>query len=154
MSTNWGQSQPAPLALWSLIHSRFPETRMLGIYNPDHDDHGEGRALDVGLLVGRPAEAQVAWGLITDVLLPNQAEIDWSYFIWDQWMWYPDARGKQRGGFKGDHTNHIHISWSREASQRKSFPQTASALDALARKIGGGVEDEATQASYYRPYSR
>lgn len=154
MGTNWDQSQPAPLALWQLVTSNFPHARNLGIYNPGHEDHGEGRALDIGLLANRPDESEIAWGLIEDVLKPNQAEIGWSYFIWDQWIWYPDARGRQKGGFKGDHTNHIHVSWSRSASQKGSFPASARAMGLLMRKLAGGVEDEARQVSDARLYCR
>ena len=153
MGINWGQAQPSPSTFWNLVHSRFPETRFLGIYNPKADDHDEGRAVDIGLLVSRATENEIAWRLINDVLLPNVTEIGWSYFIYDQWIFYPDARGQQQGGFKGDHTNHIHVSWSRADSQKISFPSALSALDALVREIRGGVEDEATQSSYMDPSS-
>ena len=152
MAINWSQEQPAPQALWRLVHSHFPLVRNLGIYNPGHDAHGEGRALDIGLLVTRPNEKEIAWGLIEDVLKPNKLEIGWSYFIWDQWIWYSDARGQQKGGFKGDHTNHIHVSWSQTNSQKNSFPQTNMALSQLLWKLVGGVEDEKMQVSYVRPY--
>jgi hypothetical protein len=154
MGINWSQEQPAPKALWNIVHSNFPQTRNLGIYNTDADDHSEGRALDIGLLVVRSEESAIAWGLIEDVLKPKQSEIGWSYFIWDQWIWYPDTRGQQRGGFKGDHTNHIHVSWSRDTSQRNAFPETALAVSALLRKIYAAVEDDARGVSESRPYCR
>src|SRR5262245_49452141 len=34
MAINWNQPQPAPRALWGLVHVNFPQTRFLGIYNP------------------------------------------------------------------------------------------------------------------------
>jgi len=135
MAINWSKEQPAPQALWQLVHKYFPVARNLGIYNPGHDDHGEGRALDIGLLVSRPDEKEIAWGLINDVLKPNQAEVGWSYFIWDQWIWYPDARGQQQGGFQGDHTNHIHVSWSQTTSQKSEFPTANIAMGVLLRKL-------------------
>ncbi|MCP5459644.1 MAG: hypothetical protein H6971_08470 [Gammaproteobacteria bacterium] len=135
--TNWNQSQPAPQKLWTLVHTNFPVTRNLGIYYQDHDDHGEGRALDIGLLVSKPEENRIAWGLIEDVLVPLKDEIAWSYFIWDQWIWYPDKRGKQKGGFTGNHTNHIHVSWSRANSQKIGFPQTEKALSDLRKLLSG-----------------
>ena len=152
MSTNWGQAQPSPLAFWKLVHSHFPVTRNLGIFQSDADDHDEGRALDIGLLVSRSDENQLAWGLIEDVIKPNRPEIMWSYFIWDQWIWYPDSRGQQKGGFKGDHTNHIHVSWARDDSQKTSFPLSGRAMDLLLRKITGAVEDDKRQVSDVRPY--
>ena len=135
MAINWSKEQPAPQALWQLVHKHFPVARNLGIYNPGHDDHGEGRALDIGLLVSKPDENEIAWGLINDVLKPNQAEIGWSYFIWDQWIWYPDVRGQQKGGFKGDHTNHIHVSWSQTTSQKSGFTTADIAMGGLSRKL-------------------
>ena len=148
--TNWNREQPAPRAVWNLVSARFPNVRFLGIYNPGHDDHGEGRALDLGLLVSVPEENILALGLIR-VFQSVQVEMAWSYLIYDQDIYYSDVRGKQRGGFKGNHTNHIHVSWSRANSQRQQFPALIRELDFLA--TGGGVEDEDSQASYDRPYS-
>ena len=147
---NWNQNQPAPLVVWGLISPRFPDVRWLGIYVAGADDHGEGRAVDLGLLVNRPEENILALNLV-DLFQRVQGEVGWDCLIYDQFIYYSDYRGKQRGGFKGDHTNHIHISWSRAASQKKTFPQLIRELDFLAS--GGGVEDEDSQASYYRPYS-
>jgi hypothetical protein len=135
MTINWSKEQPSPQALWQLVQKHFPGARNLGIFNPGHDDHGEGRALDIGLLVSKPDENEIAWGLIDSVLKPNQAELGWSYFIYDQWIWYSDHRGQQKGGFKGDHTNHIHVSWSQAASQKGAFPGTDTAMGAVKGKI-------------------
>jgi|GEM_PF-7073103 len=132
--------QPAPKAFWSLVHAQFPITQFLGIHNPGHDDHGEGRALDIGLNVKEPSENEIAWGLVNDVLLPNKAEIGWSYFIWDQWIWYPDKRGQVKGGFKGNHTDHIHVSWSRLTSQNTMFPDATAAMRELSRKLETTLE--------------
>jgi hypothetical protein len=149
----WDRAQPAPLAVWNLIHPRFPNLRFegFGIYNPGHGDHGEGRALDLGrLLVSEPEEHVLALGLIR-VFQTVKTEMSWSYLIYDQDIYYSDIRGQQRGGFVGDHTNHIHVSWSRANSQTVLFPQLIRELDFLA--TGGGVEDEGSQSSVYRPYS-
>jgi hypothetical protein len=150
MAPNWNQEQPAPQTVWNLVTSRFPNVRFLGIYNPGHDDHGEGRALDLGLLVSVPEENILAYGLI-QAFQTAKHEVGWSYFIYDQYIYYNDVRGKQKGGFKGDHTNHIHISWSQGTSQRTQFPRLIRELDFLA--TAGGVDDEDTQTSSYRPYS-
>lgn len=134
MAINWNQQQPAPTVFWQLVHEQFPVTRNLGIYNPGHEDHGEGRALDIGLLVSKPEENEIAWGLINDVLKPHQAEIGWSYFIWHKWIWYPKS-GQQEGGFKGDHTNHIHVSWSQATSQNNMFQTAGTAMAGLVSKL-------------------
>src|SRR4051812_9715241 len=70
MAINWQQAQPAPQALWALVHVNFPEARNLGIYSPRNvagtntpSAHAEGRALDIGLLVSRPREKTIGDGL-------------------------------------------------------------------------------------------
>jgi hypothetical protein len=150
VSINWKKNQPAPLTVWNLVSPRFPVVRWLGIFVADADDHGEGRAVDLGLLVSRPEENILALSLV-DIFHRVKHEVGWDYLVYDQFIYYNDSRGQQRGGFKGDHTNHIHVSWSRAASQKSTFPQLIRELDFLA--TGGGVEDEGSQSSYYAPYS-
>jgi hypothetical protein len=150
MGINWNQAQPAPKAIWTIIHSRIPITTDLGIYNPGHDDHGEGRAVDIGLRANVPTERQLAYDLIR-LFRSNAAEVGWSYLIWNKQIWYNDSRGGPlNNGFKGAHTDHIHVSWSQLKSQNTVFPDFTRDLDAYVAL--GGVADEPTQASYYQPY--
>lgn len=87
-----GNEQPAPLTVWQLIHPRFPEVTYQGIsMPPGHEDHSEGRALDLGLHARSPLQRQLADALLT-ILIRNAGEIAWSYIIWNHFIWYNDAR--------------------------------------------------------------
>lgn len=128
-----GNEQPAPLTVWQLIHPRFPEVTYQGIsMPPGHEDHSEGRALDLGLHARSPLQRQLADALLT-ILIRNAGEIAWSYIIWNHFIWYNDARGGPHP-YTGPnpHTDHIHISWSRSKSQLVSFPNLLRDLSALA----------------------
>lgn len=155
--TNWNIDQPAPKALWQIIHSRFPDrTRFLGIsMPPGHEDHSEGRALDVGIRAWIPAEKELAEKLV-GALCDFSFEVNWSYFIWNKQITYSDDRGGPQPyprAAKMPHTEHIHISWSRASSGFSNFAGFANALDGILKDESGGVEDEETQSSFTRPYS-
>jgi hypothetical protein len=79
---NWNVDQPAPKALWQIIHSHFPDkTRSLGIsMPPGHEDHSEGRALDVGIRAWIPQEKKLAEKIV-EALVDHSSEVNWSYFI-------------------------------------------------------------------------
>jgi hypothetical protein len=134
---NWKKEQPAPRAIWEIIHSRFPyKTRFLGIFaGPNKQDHSEGRALDVGVRVWIPSERELASYLILS-LCDFSFEVGWSYMIWNKQIWYPDGaepRVYERAATM-PHTDHIHISWAREYSQFKDFPAFSNDLDELRAK--------------------
>ena len=130
MPVNWNQPQPAPLALWTLVHTNFPQTRFLGIYNRRNvagtntpSAHAEGRALDIGLLASRPGEKLLGDQLF-GLLIRDAAELGLDHVIWNRQIW-STARGGPRPytGFS-PHTDHIHVAFTREGSQRTSFPRT------------------------------
>jgi hypothetical protein len=154
--TDWNMDQPAPKALWQIIHSRFPDrTRFLGIsMPPGFEDHSEGRALDVGIRAWVPAEKELAEKLIV-ALNDFSFEVMWSFFIWNRQITFNNGLGPQPypRAVKMPHTEHIHISWSRISSGGASFVGFANALDGILRDESGGVEDDATQSSFSRPYS-
>ena len=154
---NWNIDQPAPKALWQIIHNHFPDrTRFLGIsMPPGHEDHSEGRALDVGIRAWIPAEKELAEKLVA-ALCDFSFEVNWSYFIWNKQITYSDDRGGPQPyplAAKMPHTEHIHISWSRTSSGFSNFAGFANALDGILRDESGGVDDEETQSSFTRPYS-
>ena len=148
--------QPAPRAIWNIINSRFPQTRFLGILMPPgHEDHSEGRALDVGLWAWVPAEKRLAYRLI-DILRDYSFEVGWSYLIWNKQIWYSDDRGgplPYERAAEMPHTEHIHISWSEAASKKSTFNAFRHGMDELLKEEHGGVEDEHARASFMRPYS-
>jgi hypothetical protein len=137
-SHNWNAAQPAPQAMWYVVRQNFLHVRWLGLLMPPgHEDHSEGRAIDLGLLVTVPYEANLAEEIIR-LLIAHVAEIGWSYFIWNRQIWISDApiHAAPYTG-KSAHTEHIHISWSRENSQRRFFPHFIAALSELRQRIEG-----------------
>jgi hypothetical protein len=134
-SHNWGQPQPAPQTLWHIVHQNFPRVRFSGIMRePGHQDHSEGRAVDLGLFASQPEEAQLAGELIS-LLLANSKELGWAYFIWNRQIWSGDTGTPTAYTGDNPHTDHIHISWSRENSQRSHFPSFAQAVINLRHKL-------------------
>ncbi len=124
--------RPAPLAVWGLIHPRFSEITFQGISRgPGHEDHSEGRALDLGLSARNPNHRRLADALLT-IFIRNAGELGWSYIIWNHFIWYSDARsGPYPYTGENPHTDHIHVSWSRSKSQLTSFPNMLRDLSAL-----------------------
>src|SRR3954451_10847152 len=93
MPINWNQPQPAPRALWSLVHPNFPYTRFLGIYNRRNvagtntpSAHAEGRALDIGLFVSEPVEKMLGDALF-NLFIKNAAELGLDHVIWNRQIW-------------------------------------------------------------------
>jgi hypothetical protein len=129
MPVNWNQPQPAPRALWSLVHANFPQTRNLGIYNPRNvagtntpSAHAEGRALDIGLLVSRPNEKMIGDELFK-LFIKNSGELGLDHVIWDRQIWsqvHPKLRPYHG---HSPHTDHVHVAFTREGSQSTSFPR-------------------------------
>lgn len=111
MGINWNKPQPAPTIVWDLVHNYFQQTRFIGIMRePGHQDHSEGRALDIGLNAFNSEDRWLAYELIR-IFREVGGEVGWSYLIWNKQIWYNDKRGGPHDkGFKGDHTDHIHIS--------------------------------------------
>src|SRR5262249_24654347 len=130
MPPNWNQPQPAPRALWALVHSNFPQTRFLGIYNRRNvagtntpSAHAEGRALDIGLLATQPGEKALADQLF-DLLIQNAAELGLDHVIWNRQIWSTARGGPRPYTGVSPHTDHIHVAFTREGSQRTTFPRT------------------------------
>lgn len=127
-----GNEQPAPLTIWKLVHRQFPEITYEGIgMPPGHEDHSEGRALDLGLHARNSTQRPLADALV-ELFRRNAGEVGWSYIIWNHQIWYSDARGGPLP-YTGPnpHTDHIHISWSRNKSVLINFPNLIRDLNAL-----------------------
>jgi hypothetical protein len=130
MSPNWNQPQPAPKALWALVHTNFPQTRFLGIYNRRNvagtntpSAHAEGRALDIGLLVTRPDEKELGDQLFA-LLIRNAQELGLDHVIWNRQIWSTTRGGPRHYTGVHDHTDHIHVAFTRAGSQQTVFPRT------------------------------
>jgi len=124
----WDRPQPAPLALWRIIHANFPQTRNLGIFNPRNiagtrtpSLHSEGRALDIGLFASVTRERTIA-----DLLFGDFAEIgvllQLEELIWNHQIWSDSRRYIHPYTGVNPHTDHIHVGFTRAGSQQQDFP--------------------------------
>lgn len=126
--TNWNGPQPGPRALWNLLHANFPVARNLGIYNPRNvagtnkaSYHSEGRALDIGLLVSRPNEKVIGDALFR-IFVNTSSDLGLEEIIWNRQIW--SARKPTVHPYAGHspHGDHVHLGFSRDASQKTAFP--------------------------------
>jgi hypothetical protein len=128
MSINWNGPQPAPKALWHLVHANFPQTRNDGIYNPRNiagthtaSLHAEGRALDIGLKVTVPDEKLIADQLF-QLFVDSAALVGFQEIIWNRQIWSQTHRTIHHYTGHDPHTGHIHAGFTRLASQSATFP--------------------------------
>ena len=126
----WNGPQPAPRALWQAVHSNFPVTRNLGIYNrrnvagthtPSH--HAEGRALDIGLNATIRDEKLLGDQLYV-LLIASANDLGLDEIIWNRQIW--SSRRPHLHPYTGHspHTDHIHVGFTRAASQRALLPSS------------------------------
>lgn len=126
----WNGPQPAPKALWQLIHANFPQSRNDGIYNDRNiagtqtkSLHAEGRALDIGLDVTNASDKLVADRLF-DAFIDSAVEIGLQEIIWNRQIWSSAKPSVHVYTGHDPHTGHIHVGFTREASQQTMFPQS------------------------------
>ncbi len=135
----WNTNQPAPQEVWRITKLYIPRTRWLGIWMPPgYEDHSEGRAVDIGLWAWVPEEKDVAEAIV-ELLKKKMAEVGWSYFIWNKQIWLNDKPAPEVYKGKSAHTEHIHISWNRETSQRRSFPTFGAELAKIGSTYPGAA---------------
>jgi len=129
---NWQQNQPAPAHAIRMIHANFPQVKNLGIYvcrnikgTTTKSAHSEGRALDIGINANKPEEKVVGDALFHALIrAAHKSSID--NIIWNRQIWSVSKGGPRpwignypKGGPKNPHTDHIHVEWTRDGSQRE-----------------------------------
>jgi hypothetical protein len=144
MSTNWNGPQPAPKALWLVIHANFPTTRNLGIYNPRNvagtktpSHHAEGRALDIGLLASNPDEKPLGDELF-QLFIDSEDDLGLDEIIWNHQISSASRPAIHPYAGLDPHTNHIHVGFTRPASQKTVLPASFLLRVAILRT---GLED-------------
>ena len=137
MAINWDQAQPAPKALWTLVHANFHQTRFVGIFNKRNiagtstpSLHAEGRALDIGLLVARPDE-KVLGDQLFQLLIDNADELGLSEVIWNKKIWSTTNTTPHTYTGVNPHIDHVHVGFTRDGSQLDNFPHTMLDLSIL-----------------------
>jgi hypothetical protein len=150
MAPNWNGPQPAPKALWALVHDYFPRARSLGIYNvrtvagtSKLSFHAEGRALDIALYAVLSSE-KLLGNQLFELLIRNARELGLDHVIWDRRIWSTAGGGPRLylGKKQGPHTNHLHVAFTRPGSQQRAFPRTRAELRALSdslNELDGGA---------------
>lgn len=143
MAIDWNKPQPAPKALWKIVKRNFPSARFLGIYNKRNvagtkkpSSHSDGRALDIGLLVSRSREKEIGDGLFA-LFIKNAKELGLHHVIWNKKIWSTTRGGPRAYKGANSHRDHIHLAFTRAASQKTKFPKTAFAIAVLR----SGIED-------------
>jgi hypothetical protein len=128
---DWSHNQPAPTHAIRMIHANFPQVKNLGIYvcrnikgTTTKSAHAEGRALDIGLNAHRPAEMVVGDAIFHALIrAAHKSGIDnviWNHQIWSVANGGPRPWGGKysNGALKNPHTDHVHVEWTRDGSQR------------------------------------
>ena len=149
MASSWNGPQPAPKAVWTLVHNQFPVARFQGIYNNRNvagtntpSAHAEGRALDIGLFVSRPAEKELGDQLFA-IFIGDAAELGVWHVIWNRRIWSTTKGGPRAYTGSNPHTDHVHVAWTRAGSQRTSFPKFVLRL----AQLRTGLEELASSRS-------
>ena len=126
--TDWSGPQPAPRALWEAVHANFPNVRNLGIYSPRYvagthtpSHHSEGRALDIGLNVTLPDEKRLGDKLFT-LLIDCARDLGLDEIIWNHRIWCMHRPLVYPYQGQNPHDDHIHVGFTRTASQNKTLP--------------------------------
>ncbi|HWH33436.1 MAG TPA: hypothetical protein VNU01_12270, partial [Egibacteraceae bacterium] len=118
--------KPGTLALRNLLLGTNPGTRNLGIGRScgagGQSEHKEGRALDWGVLVSRPAERAAADRFVAQLMATDAQgnphamarRMGVMYVIWNRQIWsaYRPAAGWRAYGGPSPHTDHVHVSLS------------------------------------------
>lgn len=140
--SKWNQTQPAVKSLDALIRKYLPTvTRTdIGVIvrktrgGEQMSAHSEGRAIDAFV------DAKVAWEKDTgdrlfNLTIEHESELGLDHVIWNREIWSP---GRGRGVYprpddlnkagRHPHTDHVHIAFTQDGSQRTSFPDFERAL--------------------------
>ncbi len=128
---NWQQNQPAPSHAIRMIHANFPQVKNLGIYvcrnikgTSTKSAHAEGRALDIGINANK-AEEKVVGDALFHALIRAAHKSGIRNIIWNRQIWSekggprPWTGTYKNGAPKNPHTDHIHVEWTRDGSQRE-----------------------------------
>lgn len=140
----WNGPQPAPRALWDLVHANFPQTRFDGIFNPRNiagtntpSLHAEGRAVDIGLSVGVPLEKTIGDSLF-GIFVDLAGQMGLQEIIWNRDVWSTQRPVVHTYTGHDPHTDHIHAGFTRDASGRAQMP---GALLIRIAALRTGLED-------------
>lgn len=131
--------QPGATALMDWALRRYDDATNMGIFNPRPirggtvlSVHAEGRAVDVGFPVRRPAGHPEGWRLARD-LASRHRELGVQQIIWAGQIWRNTSKAwgdysVPAGG--SDHFDHVHIELTRAAGKALTSQQIIRAFTA------------------------
>ena len=91
-----------------------PRTTAMGTFS----FHSEGRAADIYLSAGEPTQLQVGDGLFA-MFIRWHALLGVDHVIWNRQIWSEDQGGPRQYMGRRDHRDHVHVAFTRAASQRQ-----------------------------------
>lgn len=128
---DWNRNQPIVkfLRRWiptvfPIIHRQKPEGRGIGGYENkltefgNLSDHAEGRAADIYLIAKDVTQKKIGDGLF-EIFKDRHLELGVSQVIWNRQIWTKarETEGVRKYNGKKAHTDHVHISFTRNGSQ-------------------------------------
>lgn len=147
---NWKRNQPIFFQLELLLVENFPFLTELGYgkrwsgmgayvnrttRSGGVSHHAEGRAVDIYLSAFKSAERRLGDGLF-ELFIANGRALGVDHVIWNHriWSWERGGPRPYTNRQNGPHTDHVHVSFTRAASQQQ--PDILSKLiPALRRKL-------------------
>jgi hypothetical protein len=139
---NWNKAQSAPLALYHIVHSNFPETNNLGIYvvrnvagTKKLSLHATGRALDIGLSAFDP-EQKFLGDQLFKLFIKYGSQIGPDHVIWNRKIWSPIKTDPRSYTGKSPHIDHLHVAFTPEGSQRQRTSFCGLALEIATLRSG------------------
>lgn len=140
---NWKGPQPGLIALRHLIYANLAMIHRMGIYEDRFiagtaikSHHAEGRALDIYLSVSVDEQKDLG-DQLTSAFMDCARAVGIDEVIWNRQVWTAKHPSLQPYHGKKPHTDHVHVGFTRQGSQRTSFGPLASRL----AQIRTGMQD-------------
>lgn len=150
MAIDWKQDQPIILQLRLVLVETFPFFTRLGYskhwsgmggfvdrttHGGGFSAHAEGRAMDIYLSAFKADEKRLGDGLF-DLFRTHSVALGVDHVIWNRRIWSRDKGGPRAytNAANGPHTNHVHVAFTRQGSQRQP-PILRPLLENLRRRL-------------------
>jgi hypothetical protein len=149
---NWNGPQPGPLLLRDLILVNFPLVKKIGIYNNRTvagstrlSHHAEGRALDI-YLHAHTAPQKVLGDLLFAAFIELAEDVGADQVIWNRQIWSTQRPTLRRYGGVSPHEDHIHVGFTKDGSQFRTFGLLPARLAQIRTDLEAGRTQAATTA--------
>lgn len=153
VSFNTDRLVPKAIELGNAIIDAFPEVKTIGGWREDPgfpDEHPAGRAIDVMMpYPADSADAERLGNAVAGFVAAHVREYAVQWWIWRQWIYYPDGSSnamEDRGGATANHFDHVHINVSADgkpadgAKDSESSSSSSSRSCRTEQQSGGDVD--------------